>query len=150
SVVNRLRLLGVRSFAPDIALFGGLATALNMAAGSCALWVLTWPGIAQDGPLTLAFYYLQYAFGGPGFSVPMGLLLAGVCIGARATKLLPMWIFWLGIVIAIVGELSWLNLILPTTFPLPLAIPLTRFPAFVWLIATGFVLPKLAVSSSST
>jgi hypothetical protein len=42
-------------------------------------------------------------------------------------------------VLAICGELSWLNLILPKALFL---IPLVRFPGFVWLIATGFLLPK--------
>lgn len=40
--------------------------------------------------------------------------------------------------LAVVGELSWLSLVLPgATF----LIPVTRFPAFVWLIAAGFALP---------
>jgi hypothetical protein len=39
--------------------------------------------------------------------------------------------------------LSWLNLLLPTTPFVPLTIPLTRFPAFAWLIAAGYMLPKV-------
>jgi hypothetical protein len=45
----------------------------------------------------------------------------------------------LGIVLGVVGELSWLNLLLPKALFL---IPLTRFPGFVWLIAAGFLLPR--------
>jgi hypothetical protein len=44
-----------------------------------------------------------------------------------------------GLVLAVIGELSWLNLIAPQALFL---IPLTRFPGFVWLIATGFALPN--------
>jgi hypothetical protein len=68
-------------------------------------------GITQDATLAHALYFLQYALGGPGFAIPIGLLMAGVSITAGFTRLLPKWI------------------------------PLTRFPAFVWLIAAGFALP---------
>ena len=139
SVVSRLRFLGVRAAGPYIALYGGLATALDMAASALFLWVMVRPGIAQDGPLLQALYYLQFAFGGPGFSVPMGLLMAGVCVPAGILKLLPKWIVVLGLALAAAGELSWFNLIFPKALFL---IPLTRFPGFVWLIAAGFALPK--------
>ena len=83
--------------------------------------------------------YLSYAFGGPGFSVPMGLLLAGVSVPAWFMKLLPKWVAGLGLALAVCGELSWLNLVAPQALFL---IPLTRFPSFIWLIATGFMLPR--------
>jgi hypothetical protein len=139
TVVSRLRFLGVRAAGAHIALFGGLATAFNMAASASVLWVMAHPGIAQDAAVLRALYYLQFALGGPGFSVPMGLLLAGVSISAGLTKLLPKWIVALGLALAVCGELSWFNLVIPQVLFL---VPLTRFPAFVWLIATGFALPK--------
>ena len=77
--------------------------------------------------------------GGPGFSVPMGLLLAGVSVPAWFMKLLPKWVAGLGLALAVCGELSWLNLVAPQALFL---IPLTRFPSFIWLIATGFMLPR--------
>jgi hypothetical protein len=52
-------------------------------------------------------------------------------------------------VLAVFGELSWLNLEFPSTV---LLIPLTRFPGFVWMIAVGFALPdttKRATAVSS-
>jgi hypothetical protein len=45
----------------------------------------------------------------------------------------------LGLLLAVSGELSWLNLIIARALFL---VPLTRFPGFVWLIATGFALPR--------
>jgi hypothetical protein len=42
-------------------------------------------------------------------------------------------------VVAVIGELSWLNILLPKAL---LLIPLTRFPGFVWIIAAGFALPS--------
>jgi hypothetical protein len=41
--------------------------------------------------------------------------------------------------LAVAGELSWFNLVFPQALFL---IPLVRFPGFIWLIATGFLLPK--------
>ena len=65
--------------------------------------------------------------------------VAGVSIPAAFLKLLPNWVVILGLVLAIIGELSSLNLVFSWILPL---IPLTRFPGFIWLIAAGFALPK--------
>jgi hypothetical protein len=139
TIVSRLRFLSVRAAGVDIALFGGFATAINMMAASSVLWTMSYPGVAQEPTLIQALYRLQFALGGPGFSVPLGLLIAGVSVTGGFTKLLPKWIVILGIVLAIVGELSWLDILFPKALPL---IPLTRFPGFVWIIAAGFALPK--------
>jgi hypothetical protein len=121
-------------------------TVFDGAAAGFTVWAMVHPGVAQDPTLTTALYYLSYAFGGPGFSVPMGLLIAGVCIPAGFMKLLPNWIIGLGLVLAIAGELSWFNLVFPQALFL---IPLVRFPGFVWLIAAGFALPKTVVRVTS-
>ena len=139
SVVSRLRFLGINAAGPNIALFGGFMTVFDSAAAGFTIWAMVHPGVTQDVTLTPALYYLSYAFGGPGFSVPMGLLMAGVCVSAGFRKLLPKWIVAFGLLLAIAGELSWFNLVLPKTLFL---IPLVRFPGFIWLIATGFMLPK--------
>jgi hypothetical protein len=138
SVVSRLQFLGVRAAGAWVALFGGFATAFTMLASSSVLWVLAQPGIAQDRTLVHAFYWLDQAFGGTGFSVPFGLLIAGISIPAGFLKLLPKWIVVAGLVLAICGELSWFNLMTPKALFL---VPLTRFPGFAWLIAAGFALP---------
>lgn len=139
TTVSRLRFLGVRAAGIDIALFGGFATAINMMAAASVLWTMSYPGIAQEPALLQALYRLTFALGGPGFSVPFGLLIAGVSITAGFAKLLPKWIVVLGLVLAIIGELSWLDILFPQALPL---IPLTRFPGFVWVIAAGFSLPE--------
>ncbi len=139
STVSRLRFLGIRAAGAEIALFGGLQVAFDSAFSGTILWTLAQPGIGQDGVLAQALNLLQFGFGGPGFAVPMGLLLAGVSISAGLPKLLPRWLMWFGLVLTLTGELSWLSMILPGALFL---IPLTRFPAFVWLVATGLLLPK--------
>jgi hypothetical protein len=146
TVVSQLRFLGARVAGTYIALFGGLATALNITASASVLWVMARPGIAQDSTLVQALYYLQYVFGGPGFSVPLGLLMAGVSIPSAFMKLLPKWLAVFGLFLAVCGELSWLNLLFAKILFL---IPLTRFPGFVWLIATGFSLPKTMAAERS-
>jgi hypothetical protein len=47
----------------------------------------------------------------------------------------------------VIGELSWFRMVIPSALFL---IPLTRFPAFVWLIATGFLLPKSGLVSAAS
>lgn len=139
TMVSRLQFLGVRVAGAHIALFGGLMAAFNMAASALVLWVMAYPGIAQDAAVLRALYYLTFAFGGVGFSVPLGLLMAGLSIPAAFFKLLPKWLVVFGIVLAVMGQLSALALVIPNALFL---IPLTRFPGFIWLIGAGFALPK--------
>jgi hypothetical protein len=141
TLVSRLRFLGVRAAGVHIALFGGLMTAFNLALSALALWVMAYPGIAADGPVIRALYYFVFAVGGVGYSVPLGLLMAGTSVSAGIPKLLPRWVALFGILLAICGELSWLSLVFPK---LLFFFPLTRFPGFIWLITTGFALPKVA------
>jgi hypothetical protein len=142
TMVSRLRFLGVHAAGPSIALFGGLMTAINMALAGLILWVMAYPGIAQETAVLRALYYLGFATGGVGFSVPMGLLIAGLSIPAAMMKLLPKWLVVFGFALGMIGELSALNLVIPQVLFL---IPLTRFPGFIWLIAAGFILPASLV-----
>jgi hypothetical protein len=138
-VVSRLQFLGVRAAGAHIALFGGLMATWNLALSALVLWVMVYPGIAQDATVLRALYYVVYAVRGVGYSVPLGLLIAGVSATAGFIRLLPAWLVVSGLLLAACGELSWLSLV----FPNPLFfIPLTRFLGFLWLIATGFLLPR--------
>jgi hypothetical protein len=139
TAVSQLRFLGVRAAGTYIALFGGIATAVNMLVSSAVLSVMGYPGIADQPLLIQALYRLTFALGGTGFSVPFGILVAGIAIPALIYRLVPKWIGILGMVIAIVGELSWLQTMFPQLLPL---IPLTRFPGFIWIIAVGVALPR--------
>jgi hypothetical protein len=140
SMVARLKFLGVKAAGADIALFGGLTTAMLLVISSSFLWDMTYPGIPQDASLLQALYRVSFGLGGPGYSVSFGLLAAGISITAGLSKLLPKWITILGLVVAVAGELSWFEIVNVKLLPL---IPLTRFPGFVWMIAAGFSLSKL-------
>ena len=86
-----------------------------------------------------SLYRIQFAFGGPGFSIPFGILIAGVSVTSWFYKLLPRWVLIVGFLIAAAGGLSWFDILVPKALPL---IPLTRFPGFLWLTAAGFLLPS--------
>lgn len=143
TMTSRLRFLGVRAAGVDIALFGGLAASFMMLVSALAQWTLARPGIAEDGTLVQALYFLIFATGGPGYSVPLGLLCAGISVPGLLLGLLPRWVAVLGLALALIGELSALSLLVPQALFL---IPLTRFPGFVWLIAAGLKLPAHRVS----
>lgn len=144
-VVSRLQFLGVRAAGVYIALFGGFLTVFDSLGAGMATWTLIRPVIAQTPSSILALNYFSYALGGPGFSIPMGLLMAGVSVSAGLNKLIPKWVMILGLVLAACGELSVFHLIFPQLLFL---IPLTRFPGFIWIIAVGFTLPKFRTQES--
>ena len=89
---------------------------------------------------------MVYIIGGAGYSVPLGIFIAGVSVSAASEKLLPKWMIWFGFVLALFGIVSWLSL--PYIKLLPF-IPLTRFPGFIWFVIAGFILNK-AVKKRST
>ena len=138
-VVSRLRFLGIRAAGVTIALFGGFLCVFDSIAAAFTTWTLIRPAVAANPPILVALNYLSYAFGGPGFSIPMGLLMAAVSISAGITKLIPQWIMILGLFLAVCGEISVFHLISPQLLFL---IPLVRFPGFIWIIAVGFALPN--------
>jgi hypothetical protein len=139
STMSRLRFFGVNASGAYIALFGGLMAAFNLAVSSAVLWVMSSPAVAQNGAVLPALYYLQFALGGAGFSVPIAVFMAGVCIPAAFMKLLPKWIVIFGLVLTGIGASSWFSWVFPKVCFL---IPLTTFPSLVWMIAAGLTLPK--------
>jgi hypothetical protein len=145
--VSRLQFFGVKAAGPFIALFGGFLTVFNGIAAGAIVWTMIHPDVAATPSVLVGLYFLSYAFGGPGFSIPMGLLMAGISIPALILKLVPKWIPVLGIVLAVAGELSWFHLVAPGLLFL---VPLVRFPGFIWLIAVGFALPRIRSASAPT
>ena len=139
TLANRLRFLRIRAAGVNIALFGGWTTAALMLVTTSVMWTTSSVATVASDDLLLALYRLHMALGGPGFAVPFGLLLAGIAVTGGLSRSLPSWFAILGVVLAVIGELSWLFLITPRALPL---IPLVRFPGFPWLIATAWLLPN--------
>jgi hypothetical protein len=146
TVASRFQFLGVRVAGVFIALFGGFLAAFNIIVASQVMWAMSCPGVAQNADVVRALYYVSFALGGVGFSVPFGLLLAGMCIISAFRKLLPKWLIVPGLLIAIAGEFSFFDLLTPKALML---IPLARFPGFIWLIVAGFMLPDSKKSIES-
>jgi hypothetical protein len=146
-IVSRLHFLGVRAAGVHIALYGGFLTVFNGIVAAFATWVMIHPAVAQSSSVLLALYYFAFALGGPGFSIPMGLLMAGVSVTSAFRKLLPKWIVVLGLVLAAAGELSVFYFINPKLLFL---IPLTRFPGFIWIVAVGFAMPNRRLVEAQT
>ena len=148
TIVSQMRFLRVRAAGPYIALFGGVASAIAVGAASCLMWVSAYPGIATttDMALSRTLYFMQYIFGGVGFAIPFAVLVAGISIAGSFTKTLPKWIVGLGVLLMIVGGLSWFSMF---TSNLRFLVPLTRFPGMLWAIAAGFALPRTIMAQAA-
>jgi len=139
TVVSRLRFLGVRAAGTNIALFGGFAASGAIAISALCTWVLSVPEVSASMVVTRALFFLTFLFGGAGFAVAFGLLAAGVSVTSHFARLLPRWLVVLGMIVAVAGEIASLSLV---AYPANLAIPVTRFLGFAWLILVGARLPK--------
>jgi hypothetical protein len=139
TVVSRLRFLGVRAAGTNIALFGGFAASGAIAISALCMWVLSVPEVSASLVATRVLYFLTFLFGGAGFAVAFGLLAAGVSVTSHFARLLPRWFVVLGMIVAAAGEVASLSLLI---YAANLAIPVTRFVGFVWLILVGALLPK--------
>ena len=53
--------------------------------------------------------------------------------------LVPRWIAWTGLLIALLSELCFLSM---TIEPFQYLLPIGRFAGLLWLIAVGFLLPR--------
>ena len=138
TVVSRLRFLGLTVAGVMIAEFGGFTASIMLAISGLTTWTMTQPGMVDDLSTLRALQLLSFSTGGVGHVVGLGLLLAGVSVPAAFAKLMPRWLVWFGLVLAVAAELSSVSLVFPIAAVL---LPLSRFPAFVWLIGTGFALP---------
>lgn len=146
TVVSLLRFHRVRAAGVWIAWFGGTSASILLMVSALAGWALSTPGIAQSAGGVRALQLLSFAAGGPGFAVPLGLLLAGVSIPSGFYRLLPKWLVWLGVVIAVAAELSTFTLL---TWRAAMFIPVARFVSFVWLIGVAAKMPAIARGGSS-
>jgi hypothetical protein len=138
TAISRLQFLGMNVAGVFISLFGGFAASLFIAISAVLQWVLSQPGVALDATATRVLHLSIFITGGAGFVVPFGLLVAGISVISAFTRFLPRWLVVLGFVVAGTAELSSLSLV-STAFVYLL--PVARFLGFVWIIATGFLLP---------
>ncbi len=139
AVTSRLKFQGINAAGVNIALFGGFAASILLVISGLTSWVLSQPEIAMAGSPIRAFQLFGFATGGIGHDVAFGLLMAGVSVTSGFARLIPKWLVWLGIITAVLAELSSLSLVFPGLY---FFIPLGRFPGFIWMIGVGFSLSK--------
>lgn len=146
TMVSRLFFHRVRVAGVHIALFGGIAAALLLAASGLVGWTLSQPGVADDTGAMRAVQLTAFTLGGVGHTVALGLLLAGISVPSLMFGLMPRWLCWYGLVAAAIAELSWFSLVVPE---LTLLLPLARVLGYVWLIIAGFSLPNRAYARAA-
>ena len=147
TVSTRLRQLGVTAPGATIALAGGVLAAGALGMAGLLVWTLSRPEVSADTALTRALYFLVFLVGGPGHVVALGLLLAGMAVPSLILGLLPRPVAWTGLAIAVAAELTTLVLVWPG---LAVLLPIARFPALVWLIVAGALLPLRRRSTAGT
>jgi hypothetical protein len=143
----RLRNLGIRAPGATIAQVGGVLAAAMLALSGLVSWVLSRPEVLSEPALVRAMQDLAFATGGTGHVVFLGLLVAGIAVPGLLAGLLPRRLALTGLVIAAVAELSTLTLLLSDT---AILLPIARFTALAWLIATGFLLPRTRANKTAT
>ena len=139
TVHSRLHHLGIRAAGATIALYGGLGASAMVAFSGLLSWVLSRGEVRTDLPVARTVQDLGYVVGGPGFTVLLGLLIAGIAVPALLARLVPAWLAWTGLVIAALSELATFSLLFAAVTPL---IAIGRFAGLVWLIAAGALLPR--------
>jgi hypothetical protein len=147
TVYARQLRLGVRVPGPAISYFGGIFASVMLAFSALVGWVTSRPEVTGDASLTHALAYLSFLLGGVGFVVGLGLLIAGIAVPALILGLVPKWLAWVGLVIAVLSELSFLSLALD---PLQFLLPIGRFGGLAWLVAVGFLLPRTRAAARVT
>jgi len=135
----RQQRLGIRVPGPTIGLFGGIAAAVLLAVSACITWTLGQPDVTAQPGIAHTLAYLSFGSGGFAHVLGLGLLVAGVAVPALLLSLMPRAFCLLGLVVAVIAELSFLSMV---ATPLQYLIPIGRFGSLVWLVAAGFLLPR--------
>lgn len=135
---TRIRTLGLDVPGRIIAQIGGtIASALLAVAGLSTL-ALTQSHVADSAAVVRALDALNFAAGGPGYVVFSGLLVAGIAISALLGRVLPRWLAWAGVVVAVVCEIASLSAAFDG---MAVLLPVGRFGGLAWLLALGVTLP---------
>ena len=123
----------------NIALVGGITASILLAISG----LTTWAQSQIDSPLPAEVSdfvsKLVFALGGIGFAGGLGLLVAGIAVPSVVLRLVPRWLGWVGLLLAAIGEVSFLSLLGDGFNAL---LPITRFGGLIWLATVGFLLPR--------
>jgi hypothetical protein len=131
--------LGVRVPGPVIGLYGGITASLTLAVSAFVTWALAFPEANGSPGAAVMLARLSFVLGGVGYATGLGLLIAGISVPAFILRFFPRWLGAAGLVVAVLGELSFLSLAIE---PLQFVLPIVRFAGGAWLIAAVFLLPR--------
>jgi hypothetical protein len=131
-------MLGIDVPGRIIAQIGGTVASSLLALSGIATLALTQDKVAESAGSVRALAAVSFAAGGPGFVMFAGLFIAGVSIAALIRKVVPAWLGWGGIAVAVASELAGLSAAFDGA---DFLLPIGRFGGLVWLIAIGFLLP---------
>ena len=134
----RQRLGHLQAAGEVIALFGGVGASILLMLSALCGWSVTRPGIAEANGAVNILQTLSFGGGGPGFVVPLGLFVAGVSITAGLPSLIPRWLMWFGVCLAVACELAALTLV---EWNAGYFIPVGRFVSVIWMIGVAITLP---------
>lgn len=135
----RLRGLGVTAAGNTMGLAGGLLASASLALSGVATWTAATSVDPASPGLARALTNLGFAAGGPGFVVPLGLLIAGVGVPSLILRLMPRALAWAGLVIAALAMLATFALLTSALYPL---LPIGRFGGLIWVVAVSALLIK--------
>ncbi|GAA4397566.1 DUF4386 domain-containing protein [Tsukamurella soli] len=134
----RLLRLGIRVPGPNISFFGGMTASILGAASGLVSWAQS-----RADALPVVVDHLMtdigFALGGVGMVGGLGLLIAGIAVPSIILRLVPRWLAWSGLVLAVIGEVSFLALVWSGFDAL---LPIARFVGLIWLAIVGFRLPR--------
>lgn len=136
---GRLQRLGIRVPGPGIAFFGGVAASVLLAGSGLVAWSVARSGAGVGSDVLHVLVTIAFAFGGVGVVGGLGLLVAGIAVPGLILRLMPRWLAWSGLVLAALGEVSFLALLWSG---FDVLLPVGRFAGLVWLAAVGFLLPR--------
>lgn len=139
TTISRLRFLGITAAGESIAFLGGIGATVLLVISSLASWSLTRPGVATADGAIQALLSISFAGAGPGFVIFLGLFVAGISIPAGLYRLIPRWLMWLGIAVAIACELASFTVL---NFTAGYFIPAGRFISILWMIGVALTLPS--------
>lgn len=139
TTVSRLRFTGVRAAGTNITLLGGLIATIALFFSGIAGLILSVPEVSDSAAVVKAINFLSFLCGGALYAIGFGLFAAGISVTSYFMRLLPRWLTFLGIVLAITGELAWFSLI---AYPANFFIPITRFVGFIWMLLAAVALTR--------
>jgi hypothetical protein len=139
TIYRRLRTsLAVTAPGAVIALVGGLLAAASLTLSGLITWTTGQLDALADPALARVLADLNFATGAAGFVAPLGLLIAGIAVPGLILRLLPRWLAWAGLAIAVLSLVSTFALLTPA---LDFTFPVGRFLGLAWLITTSVRLP---------